>query len=336
MKRIFNILCIAMGMIVVSSCVDDEKLFEIEDFESGALPNLQRTANDLGFIDSFDFANSPIEFTIDFTIDLPQSDDGGLTTGGDGREKTSTEYKPVASVDLEVSYYDAVEDTTVVASLDTYNTWPVTVSFTGVQGLVDVIDILDTPDDINVGDVFTFVCGINFEDGTSFPAFVKDADGVPFPNYSVNFTGGQNNPGYDYSVVHNVSCSSDLGGTQTYTAVTNVTGSCCGLSTGQQTLERDDITVTEIGVGQYEISDVLNDYLVEAGLPAGKEPLVVIDVCNTITVDKATCPATSALCYIPNTSDPAGSYDPVTGVWVIKWEDAFGNGIRGVTTLTPN
>ncbi len=325
----------ATGMILVSSCVDDDKLFELDDFETGALPNMQPTANDLGFIDSFNFDTTPIEFTIDFTIDAQQSEDGGLTNGGDGRIETSTEFKPVASVDLEVSYQNALTGTIESAFLTNYTSWPQTVTFTGVSALVEAFESIGSENDLNVGDVFTFVCGVNFEDGTSLPAFIRDANGNALPNFSVNFAGSGNNPGFDFAITRSVACSSNLGGPQTYTAEVNVTGTCCGLATGIQPGGRSNVTVTQIGTGQYEISDALGDHLA-VFFGSAPEPLVVLDVCNTLTVDALTCSDASVLCYGPNTQDPAGSYDPATGVFVIKWEDAFGNGIRGVTTLTPN
>jgi hypothetical protein len=334
MKNINKILFTFCTLMVMSACVDEDKLFELDDFETGALPNLARTANDLGFIDSFNFGTTPIEFTIDFTNEFAQSDDGGLTSGGSGKVTTDTEFRQVASVDLEVSYSSVVSGTTVSGFLTNITSWPATISYVGVGELVAAIPTLNSSADISVGDVFTFVCAINFADGTSLPAFIEDPNGNMVPNYSVNFAGTGNNPGYDFAITHNVSCSSDLADATVYDVSTSVTGTCCGLPVG--TFAGNTATVTEIGVGQYQISDFLNDYFAPFNGPGVDEPIVVIDVCNTITVDPATCPATSFLCYGSNTTDPVGgSYDEGTGVWVISWEDSFGNGIRGITTLTP-
>ncbi|MFY0628093.1 MAG: hypothetical protein JXR07_17475 [Reichenbachiella sp.] len=334
MKNIKKILYTFCTLMIVSACVDDDKLFELDDFPTGALPNMARTTNDLGFIDSFNFATTPIEFTIDFTNNFEQSEDGGLTSGGSGKETTDTEFKEVTSVDLHVSYSSIVTGTTEEGFLQNISAWPATVSYTGVDDLVAAIASLNSSADISVGDVFTFVCGINFADGTTLPAFVADAAGNMLPNYSVNFAGGGNNPGYDFSIAHNVSCSSDLADATVYDVTTNVTGTCCGLPTGN-IAGGNTATVTEIGVGQYAISDFLNFYFAPFTGPGADEEIFVIDVCNSISVDAVNCSATSFLCYGPNSTDPTGSYDPVTGIWVIKWEDAFGNGIRGVTTLTP-
>ncbi len=327
MKRIAYIFFLSLGVGLFTSCVDDDELFELDDFETGALPNMQRTANDLGFIDSFNFDTSPIEFTIDFTIDAEQSDDGGLTNGGDGRLNTNTEFRSVESVDLVVSYLNTATGTTEIGVLNSYNSWPITVAMTGVGDLVDILPSLNSSDDINVGDVFTFVCGINFQDGSSLPAFVQDASGSHLPNYSVNYSGGTNNPGFDYQVTYNVSCSSNLipGGAATYDLTTNVTSTCCGLALGPQQSGRT-ATITDLGSGTYEISDILAGHIAPFGIDP--EPIRVVDVCaNYSLVDAA-----SVLSYTGSGS--GASIDETTGVWTITFNDEI-NAIAGVATLTP-
>ncbi|MEM9324093.1 MAG: hypothetical protein AAGA85_00485 [Bacteroidota bacterium] len=327
MKRLAYTFILSFGVAILSSCVDDEKLFELDDFETGALANMQRTTNDLGFIDSFNFDTTPIEFTVDFTIDAAQSGDGGLTNGGDGRITTNTEFRPVASVDVVVSYLNSQTGATDIGVLNNFTSWPATVSLTGVGELVDAIPSIGSSDDINVGDVFNFVCGINFQDGTSLPAFVQDASGTHFPNYSVNYSGGTNNPGFDYQVTYNVSCSSNLipEGTRTYDLVTNITGTCCGLPTGPQQTGRT-ATITDLGSGTYEVSDILAGHI--APFNIDPEPIRILDVCATYSLANAG----SVLVYTGAGS--AVSLDEATGVWTIAFNNE-GNAIVGVATLTP-
>ena len=48
--------------MAVSSCVDDDKLFSLDDFPVGALPNFAATANDDGFVGLGEAASFNMEF----------------------------------------------------------------------------------------------------------------------------------------------------------------------------------------------------------------------------------------------------------------------------------
>ena len=51
MKNILYSIFI-LGLLITSGCVDDDKLFSLDDFPKGALPNFSQGANDDGFIGS--------------------------------------------------------------------------------------------------------------------------------------------------------------------------------------------------------------------------------------------------------------------------------------------
>jgi len=323
MKNYIKIIYTLCAMMLVSACVDDDKLFELDDFETGALPNIVATANDDGFINLLDVANTTIEFTVDFSINFPQSDDGGITSGGSGKLTTNTEYNDVSSVDLEVTYANAVTGTIEKGSIMNISSWPATVTLT-VDDLIAVIPSLNSADDLNLADQFVFVNGINFADGRAFPAFVTDPAGNPAPNYSVNFNGAGNNPGFNYSRAYNVSCPSAIPTECTWAAVN--TSNVFGVVTSNT-----GIVITSLGSGAYTISDVT------AGVFAPlccnvNQPVTFTDVCNALTI---TGSGNAQFNLVTDASNgfPAGTWDPVTETITFPWWDA-GNAFGDVTILT--
>ncbi|MCP4456439.1 MAG: hypothetical protein GY816_00180 [Cytophagales bacterium] len=183
-------------------------------------------------------------------------------------------------------------------------------------------------DRVNIYNIVTTNSGLIFPDTVVL-------DGAPFINVENALITAVATTSFTSNLSFPIVCPSDLASTREYNIEVIVGGTCCGLPTGSIGQVRT-VTVAEVDTGKYEISDVLSDYLAPF-FGSAPEPLVVDDVCNLIYVDGAitSCSQASALCYIPNTTDGVGSYDPDTDTWVIKWEDAFGNGIRGITTLTP-
>lgn len=326
MKNILKIVFTFCTALVVSSCVDDDKLFEISDFETGALPNLTPTTNDSGFINLTDLAGTTIEFTMDFSNTFEQSADGGITTGGSGKITTDTEFSPVSSVDLEVTYSNAVTGTIEKGSIMNIASWPSTVTLT-VDDLIAAISSLSSTADLNVGDQFVFVNGINFTDGRAFPAFITDHLGNPVPNYSVNFNGSGNNPGFNFSLAYNVSCPSNIPTDGTWSAVN--TGACafgvCGSNTG--------ITLTSLGNGLYRISDVTAG--VYPGLCGGclaNQSVDFTDVCNSITIVGNNATQFTLVTDASN-GFGSGTWDPVTETLTIPWFDS-GNSFGNVSVFT--
>ncbi len=298
MKRIINIWAIGLVISVVSSCVDDDKLFELDDFEVGALPNMQRTSNDPGYIDFQDLDQATMELMVDFVIDVPQSDDGGLTNGGDGREHTSTEFAEVSSVQLAVSYNGASSSVIESGVISEVTSWPATFTFKGVQDLIDAIPSLNSKDDIQLGDVFTFVCGVTLADGRELPAFITDASGNSLPNYSVNFAGSGNNPGFEYAISYLVTCPSDLAGNYTST----VLSSNIALSNFRTP---QPVTVTGSG-GSYILSDGTAD-IFGPDFPLG---LAFSEICGEIFITPGSIEFPTLVIYDLNSA----TYDPVTDV----------------------
>jgi len=328
MKKLFNIILSTFLLALVTSCVDDDKLFELDDFETGAVPNIQRTSNDLGFVNLLDLASTTIEFTVDFSVDGAQSPDGGLTSQGDGRESTSLEFSKVESVQLEVSFQGSANGGAVESGfVQNITSWPTTITFNGVDELVAAIPSLSSPDDIALGDFFAFVCGVTLADGRVLPAFVTDASGNRTPNYSVNYTGTLNNPNIDIQATYFVACPSNLipEGTAIYDLSTNVTSTCCGLALGPQLTGRT-ATITDLGSGNYRISDILAGHIMPFNIDP--EPIDFVDICETYTL--ANGPS------VLNYTGPGSSIsiDSGTGVIIVNFNNA-GNAIAGVATLTP-
>lgn len=327
MKKILNTVLMSFLLVMVASCVDDEKLWELDDFETGALPNIQQTSNDLGFIDSFDYDGTVMEFTIDFLISEEQSDDGGFADQGDGRREENTAFSEVESVQLEVSYLGTSSGgVTQSAFIQDITSWPATITLE-VDDLIAALSSLNSTDDIDVGDVFTFICGVTLVDGRVLPAFVTDPSGNRVPNYSVNFSGTLNNPGYDFQAIYFVSCSSNLipGGSAVYDLSTDVTSTCCGLPLGLQQSGRTAI-ITDLGNGNYQISDILAGHIASANIDP--EGINFTDVCFNLTLSNGP----SVLNYLGPGSGI--SLDQSTGVFTVDFNNT-GNAIVGTATLTP-
>ena len=326
MKKIITYSLTLLATFTFVACVDDDKLFEISDFDKGALLNFTQTQNDLGFIDVFDLDNSLLEFTMDFRNDLEQS--GGGTVQGSGRVDPNLEFAPVSSFDVEIMWRDLSTGNRETGTLGNFTSWPQTMAVT-VSDIVSSIDALTSSTDLEVGDVLTITSTIHLEDGRSLPGFVPDGNNLPILAFSPSFPG---QPGLNVALFYNVACGSDLASATIYDLRVEVTGTCCGLAT--EILTGRTATVTEApGVGKYIISDALGGHLAPFGIDP--EGVVVTDVCNVLTVDANQNAPGNTLQYMPNSEDPNGSYDPDSDTWIIKWEDAFGNGIRGVTTLIP-
>ncbi len=327
MKKYYKYILVVFLSVMLGACVDDDKLFELSDFDKGALLNFSRTANDNGFIDVFDLAGSTMEFSADFKNDFEQDPD--TNTPGSGRVDSNLEFAPVQSFDVEVRWRRASSGERSAGILSSGNTtWPMAFTYTP-SDIAQVIEEIDTQEDFEVGDEVVISGTIHMQDGRVLPAFVPDANGLPVLAYSTSFPG---QPGLNVSLTYNVSCGSDLASATIYDLEVVVTGTCCGLAT--ETLTGRTATVSAgAGAGKYIISDILGGHLVPFSLDP--EGAVVTDVCNVIIVDGTANTSFNGLQYMPNSDDGLGSYDPVTDTWIIKWEDGFGNGIKGVSTLTP-
>ena len=198
--------------------------------------------------------------------------------------------------------------------------------------LEEIVDAIGFPlDSLKGGDIINLYNFATLDDGRLFPDTLE-LNGQNFVNLENAFF-TTTTTSFSSLLPFPISCPSNLETTTVYNVSTVVENTCCGLATGPVP-GTNTATVTKTGSDTYEISDILNGYLSGfSGL--ADEPTIVKDVCNIIQVDGSGSPAVRFLLYVPNTVSPFGSYDPDTDTWVIRWEDAFGNNIRGTTTLTP-
>ena len=197
---------------------------------------------------------------------------------------------------------------------------PVDLTFTGLD-MLEILQQLDdkftSVDSIEVGDFFQLTFPLNLADGTQLTvALNSDLCNEPAqPSF-----GGC---GFGWAV----SCPSELipGGSATYDLSTNVTSTCCGLTLGDQGAG-NTATITDLGNGIYEISDILSGHIAPFGIDP--EPIRVVDVCANYTLANAA----SVLSYTGVGS--MAEIDEATGVWTITFNNE-GNAIAGVATLTP-
>ena len=202
--KIFNYIIAVMAFLAVSSCVDDDKLFSLDDFPVGALPNFAATANDDGFVGLGEAANFNMEFSVDFANNLEQSGNGKVQ--GSGRVSPNLEFAEVRALDIEVMWTDISTGNSFTGVLGTTETWPITLSYTGMD-IVNAISELNSPDDFELGDLVTVAGGVNFADGNASPAFVPNPQGQPTLAYSASFAG---QPGLSLQIQYAVACISSL------------------------------------------------------------------------------------------------------------------------------
>lgn len=202
--KIFNYIIAIALFSMMSSCVDDDKLFSLDDFPVGALPNFAATANDDGFVGLGEAANFTMEFTVDFANNLVQSNDG--KTQGSGRESPNLEFSDVRMLDIEVMWSDLSTGESYTGILGNTETWPTTLTFTGLD-VVNAIPELNSPDDLQLGDILTVAGGVNFADGRHAPAFVPNPQGQPTLAFSSSFFG---QPGLSLQIQYSVACISSL------------------------------------------------------------------------------------------------------------------------------
>lgn len=204
MKNIFYSLLL-IGMLLPVSCVDDDKLFSLDDFPTGALPNFAQTTNDDGFIGLGRAIEFNMEISVDFANYLTQSADG--KTQGSGRATTDLEFSEVDVLDIEVMWTDASTGNSYTGIVGNTSTWPATLSFTGMD-IVNAIPALESLDSFQLGDLITVAGGVHFADGRHSPAFINNNRGQPILAYSPSFF---NHPGYTVFLQYAVNCVSELG-----------------------------------------------------------------------------------------------------------------------------
>lgn len=193
-----------LGLLAATSCVDDDKLFELSDFPEGAVPNFAQTANDDGFIGLGQAADFTMEISVDFANNLQPSADG--KTQGSGRVSPNLEWADVQTLDIEVMWTDVSTGNSYTGVVGSTDTWPATLSFTGMD-IVNAIPELSSPDSLTLGDLVTVAGGIHFVDGRVAPAFVPSNTGQPILGYSASFFG---QPGLVHTLQYSVNCVSDL------------------------------------------------------------------------------------------------------------------------------
>ncbi len=202
--NILKYICFIGAALLVSSCTDDDKLFHLDDFETGAIPNFTQTANDDGFIGLGQAADFNMEVMVDFANNLEQSADG--KTQGSGRVSPNLEFSDVQTLDIEVMWTDVSTGNSYTGVLGSTESWPATVAYTGMD-IVNAIPEMNSPDDLELGDLISIAGGVNFVDGRVAPAFVPNPQGQPTLGYSPSFFG---QPGLTILVQYSVNCVSDL------------------------------------------------------------------------------------------------------------------------------
>jgi len=298
--------------LFVASCDDKEPPFQLDDAERAFTYRMVRDVSSFNILD----ANPAVSLTV-----FSQSEN-------------------IASVDLmaDILVFNLADPNnsplTPRAKLQTVNKgeFDDEGSLVITLTLQEIVDALGFPlDSLKGGDVINLYNIASLDDGRIFPDTLtlnnQQYLNLENPFFTTTTTS------FSAFLPFPISCPSELETTTLYDVNIVVENTCCGLPTGPLAGVRA-ATVTKKGGNTYVISDFLADYFAPFTGPAD-EPVVVSDVCNIIQVDGTDCPSSSFLCYVPNTTAAFGSYDPATDVWVIRWEDAFGNAIRGVTTLTP-
>lgn len=201
--KYIKILFIFCVLFSIASCVDDDKLFELDDFETGALLNFSQTTNDLGFVDIFNIEGTRLEFSVDFRNDL-QQDPSTPGAQGSGRLEPNLEFAPVASFDILVRWRRPSTGQSSEGVLSSGNTsWPVSLTYTA-NDLIAAINELNSGDDMAVGDIFTVTSTVHMQDGRTLPGFLPDGNGNPTIAYSPSYPG---QPGLLLWLDYNVACS---------------------------------------------------------------------------------------------------------------------------------
>ncbi len=228
MKRIIY-FSLMLGLLAATSCVDDDKLFELSDFPEGAVPNFTQTANDDGFIGLGQAADFTMEVNVDFANNLQPGADG--KTQGSGRVSPNLEWAEVQTLDIEVMWTDVSTGNSYTGIVGSTDTWPVTLTYTGMD-IVNAIPELSSPDSLTLGDIVTVAGGIHFADGRVAPAFVPSNTGQPILAYSASFFG---QPGLTHTIQYSVNCVSSLGVEVNYELLQVVDGNGTNLPLGTGT-----------------------------------------------------------------------------------------------------
>jgi hypothetical protein len=203
---------LVLGLLITVGCVDEDKLFSLDDFPKGALPNFSQGANDDGFIGLGRAASFTMEINVDFSNNLEQGDGGVLVNGsntirqGSGRTTTDLEFADVSTLDIEVMWTDASTGNSYTGVIGSITSWPATLNYTGAD-IVNAIPELSAADSLQLGDVVTIAGGVHFADGNFSPAFVPNTIGQPILAYSPSFF---NHPGYSPLIQYSVNCVSSL------------------------------------------------------------------------------------------------------------------------------
>lgn len=323
--KFIRLVFIFLPLFITFSCVKHNELFDLKEFQNGAIPILIRSQNDQDVLNAIDLNSTSIEFKIKLINYFPPSNDGGLTEGGSGRENKNLEFSEIKKLSLEVSYFNTQTRTSEQDVIDSYAAWPVLAQLT-IDDLVDAIISIEKVEDISLGDRFTFTTGMVFEDGRNYPAFIKDSKGNWIPGYSTSYNGMENNPGIVTSLSYTVEYISNIPTIGTWTGTTHL-GAFGIFSTKQ------NVIITALGENNYSISDVAGGFYDNfiGGNPAAVNfndhlgSLVIYD--NSDTLFNLVTDASKGF--------PAGTYDPVAQTITLAWYDC-GNNFGDITVLTRN
>jgi hypothetical protein len=178
----------------------------------------------------------------------------------------------VASLDV-VGFYIKSDGTTTKGILSKgIKNLPYTLNIKKAD-LLNAFDNLNTTQDFNIGDQLTIGADLTLKDGTIIKLINDDGTN----NFS---TAIATSSVYKVTQSYNVSCSSDLGGTYNYTT-TNASSPTGESAAGPLTGE---VTFTDLGGGQYDISDAsFGGWIGLYGPGNTAQKVQLKDICNKIS-----------------------------------------------------
>lgn len=221
MKNLIKIFVLLAFTIVMLSCENDGGDSKLET-SHGAVVDVKKTATTDTFINLIALEGGD-DINLGFTIDVALGE--------------------VTSLDVVAFYIKADGDVTKAKLATGIKTLPYTLNIKKAE-LFNAFENLNSSSDFKIGDQLIISTDITLKNGTIIKLINDDGSN----NFS---TGIATSSVYKVAQSYNVSCPSDLGGIYEATT-TNVTAPTGETASGPLV---GDITFTDLGGGQYSISD---------------------------------------------------------------------------------